>query len=155
MDLRLTFSAIAGGVLAFAATVMAFAAVALGALMIQINALVAAQLAATLLGRPLQFTVKVDTVQFWAAGKPFWIQVGSGAVLLALAVGLFSAGVVAGRPGRFGTRQLAGAVRGQASKRPSGRPSTGLATRSAARSAARPVTPVSLAMDRDNRPGRE
>src|SRR5215469_11265954 len=145
MDLRLTFSAIAGGVLAFAATVMAFAAVALGALMIQINALVAVQLAATLLGRPLQFTVKVDTVQFWSAGKPFWVQIGSGAVLLALAVGLFSAGVTAGRSGRFGARGLASA--GQASKQPSGRPST----RGLSRSAAPPVPPVSPDTARDSR----
>jgi len=151
MDLRFTFSAIAGGVLAFAATVMAFAAVTLGALMIQINALVAVQLAATLLGRPLQFTVKVDTVQFWAAGKPFWVQVGSGAVLLALALGLFSAGVMAGRPGRFGTKGAAREVQRQASKQPSGRPST----RPAARPSAQPVPPASLHTAGDNRPRRE
>src|SRR5215469_13628647 len=147
MDLRLTFSAIAGGVLGFAATVMAFAAVTLGALMIQINALVAVQLAATLLGRPLQFTVKVDTVPFWAAGKPFWVQVGSGAVLLALGIGLFSAGVTAGRTGRFRTRGAARAVQEQASKQPSGRPST--------RPAAPPAPPASPQTARDSRPRRE
>ena len=112
MDLRFLFDTVGGGISerarvaasAVGAMVAAFVGVTVCAFLVQFIALLAVQLAATLLGRPLQFSVGVGPAQLWAAGGPLWVGFGNGAALLAFATGLFAAGVAAGRAGRQSSR---------------------------------------------------